>query len=325
MTWVSRMPLFWRVSLTNALVFLLGVLALAFSPATVSTRVLASEAVVLAVGFVVILVVNALLLRSLLVPLDRLTHTMREVDLRSPGLRLPAAGHGPAAALVDGFNDMVRRLEDERRTSTAKALAAQEDERRRVAQELHDEVGQSLTVVLLALRQARDRAEDQDAALAELVASAQETTRSGLEEVRRIAQRLRPGMLEDLGLLASLSSLASEAARTSGLAVVRAFAPGLPALDRGTELVVYRVAQEALTNVVRHAGAARVELGLSRQGSALVLRVVDDGRGRGPRPVEGAGIQGMRERAQLVGGTLELRDREGRGTEVRLVVEVADP
>ena len=318
------MPLFWRVSLTNALVFLIGTLVLAFSPATVSSRVLASEAVVLAVGFAVILVVNGLLLRSLLLPLDRLTHTMREVDLRTPGVRLHAAEGGPAGALVEGFNDMVHRLEEERGASTAMALAAQEDERRRIAQELHDEVGQSLTVVLLGLRRARDRAEELDPALAELLASAQETTRGGLEEVRRIAQRLRPGMLEDLGLLASLSSLASDASQTAGIEVTRAFAPGLPPLDPATELVVYRVAQEALTNVVRHARASRAEVGLSKQGGSLVLRVVDDGRGFGPRPVEGAGLQGMRERAQLVGGTLELRDREGGGTEVRLVVRTAE-
>jgi two-component system sensor histidine kinase UhpB len=317
------MPLFWRVSLTNALVFLVGTLVLAFSPATVSSRVLASEAVVLAVGFAVILVLNALLLRSLLLPLDRLTHTMREVDLRTPGVRLHAAEDGPAGALVEGFNDMVHRLEEERGASTAMALAAQEDERRRIAQELHDEVGQSLTVVLLGLRRARDRAEELDPALAELLASAQETTRDGLEEVRRIAQRLRPGMLEDLGLLASLSSLASHASQTAGIEVTRAFAPGLPPLDPATELVVYRVAQEALTNVVRHAQASRAELGLSRQGGSLVLRVVDDGRGMNPRQAEGAGIQGMRERAQLVGGTLEIRDREGGGAEVRLVVKAA--
>jgi two-component system sensor histidine kinase UhpB len=319
------MPLFWRVSLTNALVFLVGTLVLALSPATVSTRVLASEAAVLAVGFAVILLLNAALLRSLLVPLDRLTRMMREVDLRSPGLRLRGADHGPAGDLVAGFNDMIHRLEEERGASTAKALAAQEDERRRIAQELHDEVGQSLTVVLLGLRQARDRAEALDPGLAELLASTQETTRSSLEEVRRIAQRLRPGMLEDLGLLASLSSLASDAVQRAGIEVTRAFAPGLPPLDPATELVVYRVAQEALTNVVRHADASHVEVGLSRQGSSLVLRVVDDGRGIGRSPVEGAGIQGMRERANLVGGTLALRDVEGGGTEVRLVVKVAEP
>ena len=97
----------------------------------------------------------------------------------------------------------------------------------------------------------------------------------------------------------------------------------MPDLGDEGELVVYRVAQEALTNVARHARASHAELGLGRQGDFLVLRVVDDGHGLGRRPPEGAGIQGMRERAQLVGGTLELRDREGGGTEVRLVVRAA--
>jgi two-component system sensor histidine kinase UhpB len=317
------MPLFWRVCVTNGLVFVVGTLVLALSPATVSSRVLLSEALLLAVGLTVIVVLNGLLLRSLLRPLDRLTATMRDVDLRSPGLRFETAEHGPAAFLVTGFNDMLDRLEEERSASTARALTAQEAERRRIAQELHDEVGQSLTVVLLGLRQAMDRA---DPEVARVLESVQETTRSSLEEVRRIAQRLRPGMLEDLGLLTSLSSLASEFTNASGVPVSRGFGPGLPPLDPATELVVYRVAQEALTNVGRHARARSVELGLTRQGSSVVLRVADHGQGIRDRTggFEGAGIQGMRERALLVGGTLDIRPREGGGTEVRLVVPAGE-
>ena len=136
--------------------------------------------------------------------------------------------------------------------------------------------------------------------------------RSALEEVRRISQRLRPGMLEDLGLLSSLASLAGELTETSGIPVTKGFGPGLPQLGADTELVVYRVAQEALTNVARHAQASSVELGLSRRGSTLVLRVADDGvgLGRGGHG-EGAGIQGMRERALLVGGSLRIGRGEG--------------
>jgi two-component system sensor histidine kinase UhpB len=316
------MPLFWQVVLTNGLVFVVGTFVLAMSPATVSERLRTTEALVLGIGLLVIVALNALLLRSLLRPLDRLTATMREIDLRSPGLRLEDSGTGPAAALVAGFNDMLVRLEQERTTSTARALTAQEDERRRVAQELHDEVGQSLTVVLLGLKQARDRAPDTEAV--EVVEGLQETTRSALEEVRRISQRLRPGMLEDLGLLSSLASLAGELTETSGIPVTKGFGPGLPQLDADTELVVYRVAQEALTNVARHAEAKSVELGLSRRGSTLVLRVADDGVGlvRGGHG-EGAGIQGMRERALLVGGSLRIGRREGGGTVVELVVPVS--
>ncbi len=312
---VRSLPLFWQVCLTNGLVFVAGTLLLALTPATVSSRVLLEEAAVLAVGLTGIVVVNAVLLRSLLRPLDQLVSVMRHIDLRSPGRRLDHPGTGPAASLATGFNEMLGRLEEERSHNTARALAAQEEERRRVAQELHDEVGQSLTAVLLGLKGVIDEAPQP---LAERLTDLQDATRTSLEEVRRISQRLRPGMLEDLGLLSSLSSLASDVTAVSGVSVTRGFGPGLPPLPRDKELVVYRVTQEALTNVVRHAKASRVELGLTRQGGSLVLRVADDGRGfTGP---EGAGITGMRERALLVGGSLEIRHRDGGGTEVVLVV-----
>lgn len=317
---IRSLPLFWQVVLTNGLVFVAGTLLLALTPATVSARVLASEAVVLLLGLTGIVALNAALLRSLLRPLDDLTSVMRSIDLRAPGRRLEHPGAGPAAALATGFNDMLERLEQERGLSTARALAAQEDERQRIAAELHDEVGQSLTVVLLGLKRAHDQAPPDVAAQ---LASVQETARASLEEVRRIAQRLRPGVLDDLGLLNSVSALASDLTTHSGIPVSRGFGPGLPDLPRDKELVVYRVAQEALTNVARHAAARHVELGLTRRGDALVLRVADDGRGI-HGAATGAGIQGMQERAALVGGSLEVRGRDGGGTEVLLVVPLSE-
>jgi two-component system sensor histidine kinase UhpB len=309
-------PLFWRVCLINGAVFAIGTLVLVLSPATVSAQPLLSEVVVLTLGLVVIVLVNALLLRSVLRPLDRLTQLMAQVDLRHPGPRLDEAGAGPSAPLVLGFNAMLGRLEAERAASTGRALQAQEAERQRIAQELHDEVGQSLTAVLLGLAQAIDRAPPEITAD---LTSVRETTRTSLEEVRRIAQRLRPGVLDDLGLLNSLSSLGSELTARTGIAVRRGFVPGLPDLPPESELVVYRVAQEALTNVARHARAGTVELGLSRRGDWLVLTVADDGIGVSPATT-GAGIEGMRERAQMAGGTLRVCRRDGSGTEVILEI-----
>ena len=314
----ADLPLYWRVVLTNGLVFVLGTLALAFSPATVSERVLPSEAVVLGIGLAVILATNALLLRRSVAPLDRLAQRMREVETPSPGRRLPEVRSAPAAELVGAFNAMLDRLEAERTGSNARALAAQEEERRRIAAELHDEIGQTLTAVLLALKRVADRVSPDVAGDVEV---AQQSVRAAMTGVRDVASRLRPVVLEDLGLLSALASLTTETARVADVHVVRSFAPGLPALDAEVELVVYRVAQEALTNVSRHAGARTVEVSLTRRGDRVVLRVADDGHGvKGAR--EGSGIAGMRERARLVDAQLDVRPAEDGGTEVELVVPV---
>jgi two-component system sensor histidine kinase UhpB len=222
------------------------------------------------------------------------------------------------AELVATYNAMLDRLEHERSASNARALAAQEAERQRIAQELHDEIGQTLTVVLLALKRVVETAPPE---LVDELTSIQTSVRTSMVEVRRVARRLRPGVLNDLGLLSALSALATEMTRHGEIHVRRAFAPGLPTVDDETELVIYRVAQEALTNVRRHAEARTVELALSKQGENLLLRVADDGRGIG-RTEAGAGILGMRERAHLVDGDLELRNGELGGTEVRLVVPI---
>lgn len=314
----ADLSLYWRVVLINGVVLVAGTLALALSPATVSTRVLGSEAVVLAVGLAVILLTNALLLRRSLAPLDRLASRMATVDSPAPGQRLAEEGTGVVAELIASFNAMLDRLEAERRSSNAKALAAQESERQRIARELHDEIGQTLTVVLLGLKRAVDQAPPD---LAEELEVVRDAARESLEEVRRVARRLRPGVLEDLGLLSALSALATDIAGHSGVHVRRRFAPGLPSLDEEAELVVYRVAQEALTNVSRHAEARTVELSLSKQGEALLLRVADDGKGiQGAS--EGSGVLGMRERALLVDGRLDIGPGHLGGTEVRLLVPV---
>ncbi|MGZ3146638.1 HAMP domain-containing sensor histidine kinase [Lentzea chajnantorensis] len=307
------MSLFGRIFLLNALVLIIATAVLAFSPVTVSTRAVSGEMVVLGAGLVAMLVANAVLIRVGLAPLDRLTKAMTTIDLLKPGPRLTAKGHGEIAELITTFNAMIDRLEAERGFSSARALSAQEAERRRVAQELHDEVGQSLTVVLLELKRVADQA---PAHMREELRQVQETTRSTLDEIRRIARRLRPGVLEELGLVSALKALTAEI--TTGLTVTKRFAKDLPELDAETELVVYRVAQEGLTNTVRHAGATSVELALQNHPAGVELRIRDDGRGIGDAE-EGAGIRGMRERALLVHAEVEITAL-ARGTEVRLVV-----
>lgn len=312
----ASLPLYWRVCLINGLVFLLGTAALALSPATVSAQVLMSEAVVLVLGLMVIWLVNALLLRTSLAPLDRLAKEMQKVDLQQPVRHVPVEGASAVRQLLSSFNSMVTRLDSERITSNARALQAQEEERRRIAQELHDEVGQGLTVVLLGLKRVLDQAPPEISSEVQLV---QEMARSSLDQVREVARRLRPGVLEDLGLLPALAALSTDLSKGADVQVQRGFALGVPRLSPDAELVVYRVAQEALTNVARHAHATTVQLSLSRQGDGVALLVADNGVGMGNAP-EGAGLRGMRERASLVGGRLTVGPRVGGGTQVRLLV-----
>ncbi|MDG4824618.1 HAMP domain-containing sensor histidine kinase [Asanoa sp. WMMD1127] len=310
------MSLFWRIFLLNAAVLTVATALVLAGPVTVSTPVLLTEAVVLSAGLGAMLVANAVLLRVGLAPLSRLTRTMATVDLLRPGHRLAVGGRaGGIAELIHTFNAMLDRLEAERAASTGLALRAQEDERRRIAQELHDEVGQTLTAVLLELKRVGGHVPpDVRAELREV----QETTRNSLDEIRRIARRLRPGVLAELGLESALRSLATEFS-TGGLHVRHHIDTDLPDLGDDRELVLYRVAQEALTNAARHSGARTIEVCLRRHGGEVRLRISDDGRGFGRAP-EGAGIRGMRERALLVGAALSLGSAVGGGADVRLRV-----
>jgi two-component system, NarL family, sensor histidine kinase UhpB len=308
------MSLFWRLFGLNAAIFVAATLALALSPLTAVHVV---EAVVLVVGLTTILLVNFVLIRFSLRPLERLTSLMRRVDLLRPGQRLEASGPTEVRRLVGVFNEMLERLERERRESSRRALAAQEAERKRVAQELHDEVGQAVTGVMLQLGRVARAAPPE---LAAEIEDAQETTRASLDDVRRIARRLRPEALDDLGLTAALTALTVSFVEHTGLQISRRIGRDVPPLDSDAELVVYRVAQEGLTNVARHAAASSVELRLERgpRGGA-VLRVLDDGVGL-DSSTGGSGISGMRERALLVGGELSVESRTGGGVEVRLEV-----
>ena len=313
------MSLFWRIFALNAVVLGTATGLLLWAPVTVSVPVLLTEAVILVGGLAVMLVANAALLRFGLAPLDRLTRLMTTVDLLRPGQRLPASGGGGVAEVIRTFNAMLERLEQERVASSARALLAQEAERRRIAQELHDEVGQSMTAILLGLKRSADDAPE---ALRGELQELQEITRESLDEVRRLVRRLRPGVLDDLGLVSALTSLSEDFATHTRLLVTRSFDTDLPALAPETELVLYRVAQESLTNVARHADAERVTVALRRADDSEVLTVTDDGSGI-EAPREGAGIRGMRERALLVEGSLEITPAPRAGTRVQLTAPVA--
>jgi two-component system sensor histidine kinase UhpB len=309
--------LIWRVFAANVVVFVAAFALLVWAPVKVNEVATPDQVLILSAGLVVMLAVDLVLLRRALGPLRRLAAVMARVDPSRPGHRAePSRGAGrEVVALSDALNAMLDRLEDERRESRRRALAAQEGERSRIARELHDEVGQTLTAVALQAERAAGGGSSQSEALSDI---AQTVSRS-LEDVHRLGRELRPEALEDLGLVSALIALCSRVGQQGGLRVSRDLDWRLPAVSSEVELVIYRVAQEALTNVLRHAHGTRVDVLLKRCDEGVVLVVSDDGRGI-PQHTREGGLAGMRERALLIGAGFEVHSAAGGGTEIVLTV-----
>jgi two-component system sensor histidine kinase UhpB len=312
----------WWVLLANGSVLGVALLLLTLTPIEVDAPIKAGQFALLLAGFVVLVALNLVLLRRVLAPLVQLTDLMKRVDPDRPGRRL--AGIHPRSvegqALMAAFNGMLDRLESARREASRTALAAQERERLRVARELHDEIGQTLTAVTL---QAERAAEGDPAHASAALQRVADAVRVSLEEVRRIARELRPEALDDLGLVNALIALCNRIGAQDRLVVRRELQSKLPPLSPDVELVIYRIAQESLTNALRHSGAGSATVSLVADAETLTLRVADDGTGiPADLPSGTAGIAGMRERALLVGGRLAIESRPNQGTEVRLSIPV---
>jgi two-component system, NarL family, sensor histidine kinase UhpB len=316
----TRLPLYWRVFAVNASLLTVIAVLLIATPVTISFPIAVTEAIVVVVGLLVTLAVNAFLLRRAFVPLGQLAQRMETVDLLRPGQRLAVVRHDEVGRVVGAFNRMLDRLERERQESGRRVLAAQEAERVGIARDLHDEVGQVLTGVLLQLNSISEAAPEHRGDLDE----ARQSVRRALDEVRRISSELRPEMLEHLGLVAALTELATSFARVAGVRVDRDFPASLPKLAPETELAVYRITQESLTNVARHAQASRVTITLEPGDDSVVLRVADDGRGLAGAHVEHGGLRSLRERALLIGAALAVKESPAGGVEVRLEVPAAE-
>jgi len=269
------------------------------------------------------LATRLLVLRRRQAPLERLIEEMEKVDLNRPGAALPGSIDGVAETeeverLELAFMRMMRRLEAERRRAGSAALQAQEEERARVARDLHDEVNQSLTGLLLRLEAARDAAPPE---LEEELTETKALANQAMRELLSLARQLRPTALDDLGLAAAIAGQVEQLGRGEIEAQLAAEGDFSDLAD-DAQLVVYRVAQEALSNAARHSGAGRISVVLRRREDGRVtLEVIDDGRGFAFDESEGGlGIAGMRERALLIGGEITIESRPGHGTTVRLTV-----
>jgi two-component system sensor histidine kinase UhpB len=333
---LARLPLFYKILLSNSAIVALGAVAgtiitvwhVETFPDDLHYELIAFFALA---GLAVSFGVNYLALKLALAPLDHIQSMVDEIRRGRRDIRLDAGALNDERfeRLAATFNQMLDALEHDahqlHQLSQA-TLQAQEDERQRVARELHDEAAQALTSLLVRLR-LLERAGDPDTAREHLQELRALTARA-LEDVRRIALELRPTILDDLGLTAALGWRADEF-NAAGAACATVQVTGVDGrLPRPIELTCYRVAQEALTNVARHAAATRVQIILRREDNWLTLEISDDGQGFDTIAVQadraqGLGLRGMRERLALVGGDLTIDSRPSDGTHLLARVPLA--
>ncbi len=278
------------------------------------------QLLILVLVIVLTFCVNVWMLQRRFAPLEHLIDRIERID---PSERSTFELAGDPVAEIDRLAQSFRRLlqgvDDERRRSGKLVLRAQEEERRRVARDLHDEVNQSLTAILLRLEAL---AQDTPAQRLDEVVELKRLATQAMDELLNLARQLRPTALDDHGLLPAIEAQVRGLEERSGIQA-RLEISGDPAfLDEEKQTVIYRVAQEALANAGRHAHARTVALALDVAGEAAELRIRDDGVGFDPvvSRGDGLGLDGMVERARLVGGELDLRSSPGAGTELTLRV-----
>lgn len=333
-----RLPLFNRVLLGNSLVIIVGAVG-----GTLFTRHLAITqdvwliALFAAAGILLSLVVNYLVIRSALRPLDQLRGMVEHIQAGAAGLDAEAFADGDhdTLRLAQAVDSMLARLEGHRRQLRAlsqRALDAQEEERKRIARNLHDDTGQSLSTLIIELERLEGRPPGDAHALRERLAAARALATRTLEDLRTLVVGLRPSMLDDLGLVPAIRWYARTQLGPAGVTLDLALPEAGPRLDSEVETALFRIAQEAIHNILRHASARAVRIALLEEPSRLCLHVEDDGRGfePGQTPAQAPatprlGLLGIQERAELVGGSVHVESAPGRGTRLHVCVPHALP
>ena len=278
------------------------------------------QLLVLALVILLTFCVNLWMLQRRFAPLEHLIDRIERIDPSEPStFELAGDPVEEIDRLAQSFRRLLQRVDDERRRSGKLVLRAQEEERRRVARDLHDEVNQALTAILLRLEAlAVDMPPQRVDEVTELKRLANQT----MDELLNLARQLRPTALDDHGLLPAIEAQVRGFEERSGVRAQLQTSGDPALLDEEKQTVIYRVAQEALANAGRHANARSVALALDVEGQAAELRISDDGVGFDPVASrgDGLGLDGMAERARLVGGELDLRSSPGSGTELTLRV-----
>jgi len=335
--WALRVPLFYKILLANAALVLVGTIIGSMVTADYVRRnpdaSLLDLVGALAVGGILTTVlVNAVILRLALHPLDALERTAACVQRGEMDARVPLS---PVAdreldRLTRTFNamlDAATRNRERLRQVAATALNAAEEERKRIARELHDETAQLLAALLIRIRVVRNAGDPQ--AVNALLEDMRGEIGGALEGVRRFARGLRPPALDELGLIPAIESHVRSIRAITEIDLSLLAEGDGGELPLEAELAVYRIVQEALSNVVRHSGATRAAVRVVREPDRLVVTVEDDGHGFDVAAVRaagrGLGLFGMGERAAYLGGRVDVQSTPGTGTRVRAEIPLGDP
>lgn len=341
-SWWRRwnLSLFEKVILVNSLMLIVEALAALW----VTSHQLEShhyliDTIFLVVAALIILLTNIVIMQATFRPLFHLLNTIRQVGTGRLQTRavIPISS-GEVGELAQAFNSMLDSLETARREQTRVILQAQEDERRRIGMELHDEAGQNLTALLIhtevlhqhfRLLSERGLSELAQQTLDTEFQQLTQLTQVSLENVRILAQQLRPSVLDDLGLLAAFRWLGEDSEQRLRLHVdldldVSALEPIIDMLPASHETALFRIAQESLTNVARHAHAQTVLIALTATDMQVELVVMDDGNGyQCDKQKPGSGILGMRERASSLNGQLSITSEPEQGTIIKAILPLA--
>ncbi len=324
---LQRLSIFNRVLLGNSIVIIVGAVG-----GTLLTRQLAVQAelwLILAfssLGILLSLLVNFWILRTALRPLRELVGRVDQVRAgKDPGQTLLLGEADPdtqrLAAAIDSMRTRLQEHAGQLRALTLQAITAQEDERKRIARNLHDDTGQALSTMIITLERLEAGLPAGASELRPRLQAARELAIRTLEDLRKLVYGLRPSMLDDLGLVPAIRWFARSSLEETGAQLEFASFDDMTRLPPAVETAVFRIAQEAIHNVVRHAEAHRVAVHLELDGAAVVLRVEDDGRGFdvARTSVEAVrhrrlGLLGIQERVELFGGDLMVHSEPGGGT-----------
>lgn len=317
------MPVLYRILIANCILLLVGAL---LGTALASGINGANRPSVL-VGFIITglllsIVVNFVLLKIAFFPLARLRETMRRVEAGDLSLRAMISGYDPDAdALAGAFNHMLDRLDEAARTRSAQILRAQEEERKRIARELHDETSQALTSLLISLAMLESSVTEPEGR--ERIEQVRAIAHRTLRAIRNLSIDLRPSALDDLGLLPALRWYIKEYQQKVDIPVDFTAQGFKDRYATEIETAIYRIVQEALTNIAKHARARHVTITLIEDGDQAHALIRDDGRGfdvaalqRSSPTERGLGLVGMRERAALLNGKVEITAAPGKGASI---------